>query len=180
MNFSLVFTLFAVGTFLPTCSAAESPLGVKLAIPSNMDGVHYLQQAVHPPSRFYVIVSNVSNEPQRVWDEHCSWGYFALSFEFTDITGKTTTAKKRDITWTVNSPVWRSLAPQESLVLEVHYAATNWWSRFPEPQGSRTVTMRAVFTVSPDEESRRHKVWTGRISSEDREVTIHPWKPETK
>ena len=34
-------------------------------------------------SVFYVVIKNVSDRPQSVWETWCSWGYEAVSFELT-------------------------------------------------------------------------------------------------
>ena len=121
---------------------------------------------------FHVIISNTSDKPQRIWREWCSWGYYGLSFEFTDATGKTWIAKKKPRDWTRNLPDFWTVGARESLVLDVHFADAKTWDGFPQPQGaSQPFTMRAVFEFKPDDKSRQHSVWTGRaVSKADKYV----------
>ena len=179
MTSQVILILLVVFNVTGGSAAEDSPLSVSLAIPSHADGRRYLRQQHRPPSHFHAIITNNSDKPQKVWEESCSWGYHALSFEVMDEAGKITDAKKRPIDFTVNFPRWHELEPGESLVVNVHFAETNWWNGFPQPQrGEQTVTMRAVFTVSADAESRKHGVWSGRIKSAARKVTIYAWNPE--
>ena len=69
-------------------------------------------------AQFHAIVSNRSDKPQKIWQDGCSWGYWALSFEFTDESGKMWIIKKRGgKPFTANAPVVWVLEPQESIVL---------------------------------------------------------------
>jgi hypothetical protein len=126
-----------------------------------------------------VIVSNASEKPQRIWQEPFSWGYWALSFEFTDESGKKWTAKKRGMKpFTMNKLVYWLLDPHESLVYEVYFADSDTWEGFPVLQAgiSAVVSVRAVFETRSTPESIAHGVWTGRVVSEPRRIRF--WRPE--
>lgn len=127
-------------------------------------------------AHFHAIVSNRSDKPQKIWQEWCSWGYTALSFEFTDESGKKWTAKKRGMKpFTMNAPRFWVLEPQESIVLEVYFADSDVWEDFPKPDGGSksVVSMRAVFEIGSTPESVKHGVWTGRSVSETRQITFY-------
>src|SRR5688572_4135471 len=53
-----------------------------------------------PSEHFYVVVTNVSGKPIRLWKEWCSWGYFNLSFQVTDDAGRSVEVRKQDRDWT--------------------------------------------------------------------------------
>jgi len=127
-------TLFIIALFmLVGCASTPSPqaeatshvrpIGVSLAIPihNGERRVEYRDQTTH----FDVIVSNTSDKPERIWREWCSWGYFGLSFEFTDEHGKRWVAKKKEQVWTKNFPDWWTLDPHESFAIDVDFADTN-------------------------------------------------------
>src|SRR5580698_2500044 len=81
--------------------AGVPPVAVSVAVPIGGDGerrVEYHDQTTH----FHVIVSNTSDKPQRIWQEWNSWGYFGLTFEFTDEQGKNWIARKKPFEWTRN------------------------------------------------------------------------------
>ncbi|MGA3285015.1 MAG: hypothetical protein ABSD57_11235 [Verrucomicrobiota bacterium] len=175
----LLAILFAATCGITETIAAESPISVSVAIPTRNDErrVEYHDRTTH----FHVIVSNTSDKPQRIWREWCSWGYYGLTFEFADENGKKWVAKKKPQVWTRNFPDWWTLDPHESFVIDVYFGDSDTWDGFPLPKdGSQTVTMLAVFEFKPDDESRQHDVWTGRVASKAEKVTFYHWKPETK
>ena len=98
-------------------NADESPLAVSIAIPAR-DGfkanrtIHYVDKT----SEFPVVVSNISDTPQRIWQEWNSWGWYGLTFEFRDDAANQWVARKKRVGFTKNIPACWILAPQESLV----------------------------------------------------------------
>src|SRR5207253_1332755 len=122
--------------------AGESPIAISVAVParSGERRIEHRDSTTH----FHVIVSNTSDRPERIWREWCSWGYFGLTFEFTDESGKKWIARKKERVWTVNAPDWWTLEAHESLVLDVHLGDLETWEGFPRPEhGSQPVTMQA-------------------------------------
>ena|ERR1041385_3304838 len=117
-------------------------------------------------SHFHVILSNVSDQPQRLWREWCSWGYSALSFEISDKAGKTSMIKKRPKAWSKNYPDFCTLQPGETLVIDVYFLAQDVWDNFPKPRGEgEAFTIRAIYEVRSEEWSQKYSVWTGRVVS---------------
>ncbi len=159
--------------------AEESPISIEVAVPA-----HRGERRIEPRDRtthFHVIVSNTSGKPQRIWREWCSWGYFGLTFEFTDEAGRKWVAKKKGKNWTVNYPDWWDLEPRESLVLDVHFGDADIWEDFPRPErGSQTVTMQAVFEFKPDDQSLKHGAWTGRAVTKPDKFVFYPRIGEKK
>ena len=168
-------TVFLIGVLLELmCTAAiaaAADIQIAIALPQNRHGERALQYSVRN-ERFHVILTNSSETPKRIWQEWCSWGYYAMSFELTDESGKTWTVKKKPREWDKNYPDYWTLGPHESLVLAVEFADAEIWEGFPRPSGiSRTFTMRAVFEIQPDQDSKQHAVWTGRaVSKADKYV----------
>ena len=157
----------------------ESPIALSVAIPAHNHErrVEYHDRNTH----FHVIVSNTSDTPRRIWQEWCSWGYFGLTFEFSDENGRKWVAGKKERVWTLNSPDWWTLDPHESFVIDVYFPDSEIWLGFPLPgNGSQTVTMRAVLEFKPDDEARQHDVWTGRVASKAQKFTFYHWKSDAK
>ena len=75
-------------------------------------------------------------------------------------------AGKKARGWDKNFPDYWTIKPHECLVLDVQFADTDIWERFPRLSSvSETFTMRALFEIRPDKESRELSVWTGRAVS---------------
>lgn len=173
----LLTILLAVMSVVAVAHAGKPPISVSIAVPegSGERRIDDRDRTTH----FHVIVSNSSEKTQRIGQEWCSWGYFGLTFELTDERGKKWVAKKKPRDWTRNFPAWWTLRPHESLVLDVHLGDADTWEGFPRPEhGSQTVTMQAVFEFKPDDESRTHAVWTGRIVSKAGTFVFYHWRPE--
>jgi hypothetical protein len=127
-----------------------------------------------PAQHFYVVVTNVSQEPIRLWREWCSWGYYNLSFKVTDDTGKTTVVKKKPREWRKNYPDSTILGPGDHMVFEVSFDEATWeGAPLPEQHKSRRVKMSAVFEIPEDQDTRKMKVWTGKASSPELTYTIY-------
>jgi hypothetical protein len=165
MRTPLIIALFALMSLTVSTKAEESPISVSIAIPTESTTnriLFYRNRTNH----FHVIVSNTSDKPQRIWQEWCSWGYFGLTFEFTDEHGKKWVANKKERSWTRNFPDWWILEPHESLVMDVHFGDSDIWQGFPKVGDTpQIVTMRAVLEFKPDDESRKNGIWTGRVVS---------------
>lgn len=119
-----------------------------------------------PSQHFYVVVTNDTSEPIRLWKEKYSWGYFNLMFEVTDEKGQSFAVKKRARAWDKNLRDWDVIPPGGHHVREVNFDPTTWEnSPMPEARRSRTVRMRAIFSIQPDAESKKLGIWTGQVSS---------------
>src|SRR5216684_8239058 len=85
---------------LVSCAAATSCAHEKLAdapmspftldvVPSKSFGdTGSITMAYNMPRDFYVVLTNVSNEPQAVWESWNSWGYQTISFDLMTANGK--------------------------------------------------------------------------------------------
>jgi hypothetical protein len=157
----LALHLLILAATLTASRCAENPplLSVRIALPvrGTALGDSVERELVYPnfkggiPFHFPVIITNLSDKPQRIAQEWCSEGYDALSFECTDESGKTQKAGKLGRDWSKNFYAWWTLQPAESVVINVFYTDTAIWTGFPRPPAhkSQTVTMRAVFEMKP-------------------------------
>jgi len=181
----LVILLISVFGF---SACASEALQVKLSIPlaagqygplSGDKGLSIIyNDTIAKNVHFYVLITNVSHQTQRIWQDWNSWGRWTLAFELTDEKGDKATATRPSAVWTVNSPTWWELAPGETHVFEVYFADPDLWSNFPmlpvgEPQ---LYTVRAVYKVSKSQESKHYSVWIGDIVSDPVRVLFHRTK----
>lgn len=172
--------ILAVMPFVANATAEDSPIAVSIAVPLSENGERIIKYPERIP-HFHVIVSNVSDKPQRIFQEWNLWGYHGLSFEITDMHGKKWVAKKKPTRFNMNFPEFWTLDPHQSMVMEVFFADLDTWEGFPLPEsGSQTVTMRAIFAFKPDDESRKLGVWTGSVVSKADKFTFYHWKPDAK
>lgn len=141
----------------------------------------------HP---FYVVLTNITDHNLMVWDERCSWGYFNLSFEFTDKVGKSTKVEKLPIGFTVNFPAGFVVLPGRHYVIPVRLYSQDKsdreWTNVGKLDGPMTVkaiykcTNEAFPGVKPDPKNKEpddwqkliDSAWTGRVESEPLQVEI--------
>jgi len=162
--FLLMAVVLALAGMKTLSAAEEPPLAIAIAVAHR--GKDRVIEYSAPNAHFHVLITNTSDEPLRIWQEWCSWGYFGLSFECSDAEGGKWTAKKLPRRWDKNYPDYWTLAAHESLVLDVSFADTRTWKGFRRPAGmSQEITMRAILEFQPEAESQKHSVWTGRAAS---------------
>jgi len=117
-----------------------------------------------------VIIENVSDKPQQHFDEWNSWGYFNLTLEWTDASGKTGTVRKVARSWTRNFPSTTTLKPGEALVREITFDP-KVWQGWPDISERTKLALKVSYHVAPRPDADG---WTGAINSEEQTVTIEP------
>jgi hypothetical protein len=164
-------TLLLLGVAGAGSPIGDTALAVSLAIPSR-EGTPRV--SVGSPTRhFHVIVRNIGETPQRIWDETFSWGYEALSFEVVGDDGSVSVIRKKKTVFIRNVPASWVVDPGESFVFDVYLGNRKIWDGVPSPGPScKTVRLRAVYAVLPDEESKKLSVWTGRVSSTTERIEL--------
>ena len=165
----LTLVILVASAFSPVV-AADPPLTVAISVP--LRNGERLIENYFKKGHFYVVLTNVSAKPVRLWREEYSWGYSCLYFEITDATGKKRLAHKAESEWSKNFPDYHDLAPGDTWVMDVQFADATVWNGFSIPSGSQNVTLRAVYAIKPDNETREFGVWTGKIASAEGKFTI--------
>jgi hypothetical protein len=159
-------------------SAGPGPDGPRTAAPLS---VRIVPSAFREPGprriaakHFHAVVTNVSEEPVRLWQEWCSWGYFTLSFEVTDQDGRSAVVKKKPRGWDRNTPDWIAIPPGDHLVFDVSFSEPIWEDA-PSPEGvkPRPVRMKAVYAIPADPETKKHGVWVGQVASPEEAYEVH-------
>jgi hypothetical protein len=91
-----------VATLEPVAKAQEtsrSPFSLSI-----VPGLGGITMAENKPREFYVVITNVSEGPQSIWQYWNSWGYQAISFELTTADGKKFVLSKKQEEFTRNFP----------------------------------------------------------------------------
>jgi hypothetical protein len=134
----------------------------------------------HISGHFYVLVSNQSDEPLRIWAERTpnSWSWNAVSFLVTSPGGTTIHIERADHGgWYGNVSQPYALARGDTYVRDVNLFDGTWtangesldgatWLKLAKTDAQhRFVQMHAIYSTPPDVESQRRKVWTGKLTS---------------
>jgi len=127
------------------------------------------------PRDFYVVLTNVSSEPQAVWEYRNSWGYQTVSFELTTVGGKKFLVSRRQEGFTVNFPSTFLIEPGEHQVFAIRLDER--WETHPSltKTDETSITLKAIYEVAPTPEAAQYKVRTGRLESRSYSFKLRQW-----
>jgi hypothetical protein len=177
----LAIVLACLGSisFLSTCHGGARPRQALFNQPpfsvSVVPGAGGIAMAKNNVREFYVILTNISKDPQSVWEDWNSWGYYAISFELTTADGKYFVLSKKQAGFTKNFPSTFTIDPGEHQVYPVKL--DQWWETHPAlpKTDEMPITLKAVYEISPTPEATHYKVWTGRIESHNYKFVLRQW-----
>jgi hypothetical protein len=166
----------------PSISQGQLPvpaLPFLLSIAADRAGItmaHSTPRDFELPRRdFYVVLTNVSNQAQTVWEDWNSWGYQAISFELTAADGRKYVLSVRQRGFDKNYPSALVIQPAEHVVYPIHLDEF-WDSRPSLPKTAElAITLKAIYEITPTPESGEYKVWTGRVESHPYNFTLRQW-----
>lgn len=132
------------------------------------------EPTLFPESVFYVVLTNTSDKPIRIFEDWSSWGMFSLSFEVKQADGAMFKLERnRPMTSTRNFPAVFEVRPQGHYVFAIHFDKDKWpnlWYFHDHQVGP--LDLKAVFTET--DEGGKNKVWEGTVKSEARRFRISP------
>ena len=131
-----------------------------------------IEMAHNKPREFFVVLTNVSPEPQPIWEYWNSWGYQNVSFELTTADGKKFVVSRKQEKFTRNFPSTFLIGPGEHQVYAIRL--DEWWETHPSlPKIDETpLTLKAIYEVSPTTEAAQFHVWTGHLESRSYKLTL--------
>ncbi len=130
--------------------------------------------ASQKPDEFYVVLSNVSNESQSVWETWNSWGSRTISFEFKFGNSPSILVARGPEDFTRNFPSTFLIPPGEHKVYPIRL--DKWWDVGSIPKSTEMlVSLKAVYEVPVTPEAATYHVWTGRVESGNYNVTLRQW-----
>jgi hypothetical protein len=173
---SLLASIVAAAALLalvPTATDASSSSDLVVSIPlESQNGTPAI--ALHDnKSSFPVVLKNRGSAPIKIWTAGCSFGYSALTLEWTDASGKTVRVTRKPVVFKQNTPMTLTIAPGASTTVEVAPASSGWvGAPLPAPGSSARVTLRAVYHIPADSLTRQYGVWTGTATSRAVAATV--------
>jgi hypothetical protein len=157
---------------IPCCLWAQYPIEA-LIEPCTQD--YQETGVIMIPGRLFVILRNVSNEPQKIWGDTTKQGPSALSFVITMANGDSYHLCKPDNWIGCQYKYPWAIPPGDVFVIEVNIEEA--WVGLPFfPEGKSTpIRMKAIFESPPCYESNESRVWVGVIVS--KEYLFTGWNP---
>jgi hypothetical protein len=116
------------------------------------------------------VLTNISGEPQPVWEAWNSWGYRAISFEIT-ADGKKFVVSRAQEDFTKNAATTFLIAPGEHQVFAITF--DKWWESHPSlPKADGLhVSLKAVYEVAFTPEATQQR--SGRVAWSHELTTLH-------
>jgi hypothetical protein len=126
---------------------------------------------------FFVVLTNISREPQPVFEYWNEWGYQVVSFELTTGDAKRFMLTVKNQDFDKNSSDTYSIEPGEQQVFAIRF--DDLWQLKPALTvvDGMPITLRAVYQVKPTRESTREHVWTGRVDSHSYSLSLWQCPP---
>ena len=132
---------------------------------------------------FHVLLQDISDKPQYIWDEHWSPGYRNLSFEMI-MDNKRISIEKPEVSWRRNTPYTVIIEPGEYKIFNVYVSSYTW--NFPKPEGvpkPKIVKLKAIYRNESRNEhflfssdiAKGKNIWAGQTESDPLDVTVM-WK----
>ncbi len=144
-------------------------IDVAIAVPI-YDGIRPI--TIGPSRHYHVVISNPSNQPLRLWDDHCSEGEFNLAFELADDKGLKL-IRRRGQNWSKNFPIAVELQPEDVFVSEFSFDPEKWELPWANSEiGTRRIRMRAIYQIEPTEIAEKKRIWTGKVASRYGDYTL--------
>jgi hypothetical protein len=157
--------------FLCLCATARSedrdaPFTLAV-VPSRSSGTERsITTAAKQPETFHVVLTNVSDHAQPVWQTWCSWGFWTVSFDITLPDGKKLRiSRNQNEAFTKNSPATFLIRPGQQQVYPIQLDSS--WENRPQfaKAGTSGITLKAIYEVRATPEASQQNVWLGRIES---------------
>jgi hypothetical protein len=158
-----------------TTSSSPSPFSVSIV--SGTNNSLTMSKKTEWADEFYVVLINISKEPQPVWEYWNGWGFQVISFELTTAEGKLFVLTVKDRGFDKNVPSTFIVAPSEHQVFSIRLDDS--WQVQPALTvvDGMPVTLKAVYQVNPTRESTGQHVWTGRIESHSYSLSLWQCPP---
>ncbi len=173
MTFLWIVLLGFVGTL--SSQAPMAPFSLS-TVPTNSSGdVGSITMAQSRAREFFVVLTNVSKDPQPVWESWNSWGCQTISFELTTGDGRKFIVSKRQQGFTRNFPSTFLIQPGEHQVYAIRLDK-EWETRPALPKADEMpITLKAIYEVPSTPEATQYKVWTGRVESHSYRFVLRQW-----
>ena len=168
--------------------ASNAPFKLSIVPTKSFANSRMITMAPQKPDEFYVVLSNISDEPQSIWESWNSWGYQTISFEFTLADGQRFLVSERQQNFTRNFPSPFIIPPGEHHVYAIRLDAqwtTGGITRVtrgnatpkcpPLKSDEIPVVLKAIYEVPTTPEATQYKVWSGRVESASYNLTLRQW-----
>jgi hypothetical protein len=148
--------------------SSKPPFSVSVVPNSSFADGQWISMGKASPAPFYVVLTNTTTLPQKVFESWNSWGYQAISFELVTASGQRVVISGKNQDFDKNFPSTFIVPPGEHQVYMVRLNEEDW-KVAPELRFANveplSVNLTAIYQLAPTPEARRENVWVGRAES---------------
>ena len=158
----------------PVLATPKAPFVLSIVPTRSTSDSGVITIASQKPDEFYVVLTNISNESQSVWETWNSWGSQTISFEFKFGNNPPILVARGPEEFTKNIPSTFLIPPGEHKVYPIRL--DKWWDVRSIPKSTETlVGLKAIYEVPNTREAANYNVWTGRVESDVYKFTLRQW-----
>ncbi len=158
----------------PSSATPEAPFKVSVVPTASTSESRFVTIALEKPHEFYVVLTNISKDPQAVWETSNSWGAKTISFEFKFGNNPPVLVTRGPEGFTKNNPSTFLIPAGEHRVYPIRL--DKWWDTKAIPKSQEMlVSLKAIYQVSYSPEASDYHVWTGRVESSNYQFTLSQW-----
>lgn len=158
----------------PVLTTPKAPFELSVVPTRSSSDSRVITAALQKPDEFYVVLTNISDEPQSVWETWNSWGSQTISFEFTLPDNRRVVVSKGPQVFTMNFPSTFLIPSGGHKVYPIRL--DKWWDVGSIPKSTEMlVSLKAVYEVPVTPEAASYHVWTGRVESGNYKFTLRQW-----
>ena len=170
----IIFLIVHLGGWLSAC-AADKPFSVLIVPEKRSETDSSIGWGSGSAHGFFVLLTNLTDKNQPVFEAWNSWGYQAIAFEMILSDGRKANLAVKERNFTKNVASVYVIPPHGHQVFPVTLG--DEWQGKPDlgPAGTTKVTLKAIYEVASTKESREQGVWTGRVESVPAEVYVRHW-----
>jgi hypothetical protein len=132
------------------------------------------------PAPFYVVLTNTTTVPQKVFESWNSWGYQAISFELVTARGQRFVVSRKNQDFDKNFPSTFIVPPGENQVYTIRLNEEDW-TVAPELRFASAeplpLSLTAIYQLPRTREATRENVWVGRTESKSYHLQLEHSRP---
>lgn len=122
--------------------------------------------------RLHASLTNVSEQPVKVWKDWNSWGWFNLTLIMESDRGTQAIRRKHPTHWEGDFSDFWVILPGETLILEIDMTDGSW-AGFPDLYGERLpATLTAVYENKADVLAEEFGIWVGKVTASSLRVVF--------
>jgi len=170
----LIFVIIAWIFVVPAGGAQGQPFKVSIVPEHRSNDLAAISWGNDTSKTFYVVVTNISDKAQPIFETSNSWGYRAISFSLVLPDGTVSKVQPKQRIFTVNFPSVYVIPSGGHQVFPIKLD-DSWEGKSAAfgSSGQTKVKITAVYSISSTPESKEKGVWEGKIESAQGEIAVH-------